>query len=63
MVTIVADLNVCQGYANCVVTAPDLFDLGEAGKVEVLVEQPADLSLARQAVEACPVGALRLDDR
>ena len=62
MVNVVADLNVCQGYANCVVSAPDLFDLSEAGKVEVLVEGPADVSLARQAVEACPVGALRLDD-
>ena len=62
MVKMVADLNVCQGYANCVVTAPDLFDLSEDGKVEVLVERPADMSLARQAVEACPVGALRLDD-
>lgn len=62
MVKVVADLDVCQGYANCVVSAPDLFDLGDSGKVVVLVEQPKDVSLARQAVEACPVGALRLDD-
>lgn len=60
MLTVIADLAVCQGYANCVVSAPELFDLGDNSKVKVLVANPADLSLARGAVASCPVGALRL---
>lgn len=62
MVRIEADQDVCQGYANCVVTSPDLFDLNQSGKVEVLVGTPHDDAAARRAVAACPVSALRLED-
>lgn len=61
MTKVVADLNKCQGYANCVVAAPEMFDLGDSGKVEILVAEVTDEPGARQAVESCPVGALRLE--
>ncbi|NLT31620.1 MAG: ferredoxin, partial [Propionibacterium sp.] len=32
---IVADLNKCQGHGLCVVTAPDVFDQGEDGLVQL----------------------------
>lgn len=57
-----ADETVCQGYANCLVTSPDHFDLSDGGKVVVLNAEPAsvDLPTVREAVDSCPVRALRL---
>ena len=55
------DLETCQGYANCVAEAPDVFDLDEnTNKAVVLVETvPEDLEQdALRAVDNCPVGAL-----
>lgn len=58
------DLGACQGYANCMVNAGDVFDLGAEGKVVVL---PVDLDTVErtqleEAVASCPAGALRLVD-
>lgn len=63
MPTIVADLNKCQGYANCVVAAPDLFDLDDEALVKVLCTEvdESERALAEEAVESCPALALRLD--
>ena len=33
---IAVDLSKCDGYANCVMAAPDVFDLGDDGLVVVL---------------------------
>ena len=58
---VVVDLDTCQGYANCVVEAPDLFDVDdEIGKAVVLVDEfdPALADDARRAVENCPVSAI-----
>lgn len=59
------DLDSCLGYGNCVVEAPDLFDLDEDRNIAVvLVERPSDEQVedARRAVQACPAAALRLVD-
>ena len=56
------DLAKCQGYANCVVEAPDLFDLDDdTGKAVVLVAQvpEAEEDQARRAIADCPVSAIR----
>jgi len=62
MAQIVTDTHVCQGYANCLVTAPDYFDLDDDGKVALLAEHPtaADEPVVREAVASCPVRALKL---
>jgi ferredoxin len=60
---VVADIGVCKAYANCVMEAPDVFAISdETGKVELLVSTvPGNLEdEARQAVGACPSGALRI---
>jgi len=59
-----ADLGRCQGYANCVIAAPRIFSLGDAGLVEVIVDSPSDADRAAidEAVRSCPVAALSLDD-
>lgn len=58
--TIAIQPGVCQGYANCVVNAPDYFDLSDDGEV-VLLEASvpeADMIRVTEAVGSCPVAAL-----
>lgn len=57
-----ADLEKCQGFANCVMAAPETFDLDDASLVVVL---EADVSASNaddveEAVRSCPVEALWL---
>jgi len=59
------DLSRCQGYGNCVLAAPDLFDLDDAsGTALVLVERPGAgrEDAAREAARACPVQAIALSE-
>ncbi len=59
---IVADLILCDGYANCVIAAEDIFSIDDNGKVEILnVSPPEDRREAvEEAVRNCPVKALSL---
>ncbi len=61
---LVVDLNRCQGYAQCVFLAPDVFALhGE----EALMFSPSFDEALREQVEkaaaACPVQAILVDYR
>lgn len=59
------DLERCTGTANCVVAAPQVFDIADdADQVRVLVaEVPTDLRAAvGNAVRMCPQGALTMTD-
>lgn len=59
------DLAKCQGYANCVVEAPEIFDIDEDnGKAIILMEEIPESAHeeARRAVASCPVAALRAVD-
>ena len=58
------DRDRCEGYANCVFQAPDVFDLGDDN---IVVLQTGDIGEAdheriAEAVASCPVAALTLDD-
>lgn len=57
------DLKLCQGYANCVDAAPEVFDLGDNGLVLLLQEEPpAELHHAsREAARLCPVKAITIE--
>ena len=60
---IVVDLTRCQGYAQCVFLAPDVFELhGE----EALLYEPDvpddQLERVRQAAAACPVQAILMGE-
>ncbi|MCW2699091.1 MAG: ferredoxin [Blastococcus sp.] len=58
------DLHICQGYALCVLEAPDVFALDEdTDKVHVLnpAPPPGRIDQTRQAAHACPVGAITID--
>lgn len=54
----------CQGYANCVIEAPDVFDVSSGtGKVVLLVAapDPARREEVEQAIRSCPVRAIGTD--
>lgn len=64
MPKVVADLSVCQGYANCVVAADDVFDIDEDGIVVLLKTSVPEIDRARveEALRSCPVSALWLEE-
>lgn len=62
---VIVDLDVCAAHGDCVVAAPDIFDLGEDDDVvTVLLEEPPEelRAAAERAVQDCPVSAIRLED-
>jgi len=63
MPRIVADTERCQSYGACLTAAPEVFDVDEdAEHVVLLRESVPDSERAGvdEAVEACPMQALRL---
>jgi ferredoxin len=59
------DQSVCREYANCIVEAPDAFDVDEEnGKVVALVIEPdpSQFDEIRAAAGACPVRAITLHE-
>jgi ferredoxin len=59
---LVVDLNRCQGYAQCVFLAPDVFDLrgNEALHYDPNPDDAESLRVLRAAA-ACPVQAILVD--
>jgi ferredoxin len=57
-----ADLEACQGYANCVLAADDYFDIDDDGVVVLLRTEIAETDHARveEAARSCPVSALEV---
>ncbi|MFC5997010.1 ferredoxin [Pseudonocardia hispaniensis] len=64
MAVLKADLDACQGYANCVVGADDVYDIGDDGTVVLLrtTIDDADRARVEAAARSCPVSALWLED-
>ena len=60
-----ADVGACQGYANCVVAAPDTYDIDDDGVVVLLKEQIPEEERGRieEAARSCPVSALTVEER
>jgi len=59
-----ANLGKCEGYANCVISAPAVFSIDDDNVVIVVDEQPAESQRAgvEEAVRNCPVDALRIEE-
>jgi ferredoxin len=64
MSTLKVDRGLCEGYANCVFQAEDVFDLGEDNIVSLLKAEISEADRVRieEAVESCPVAALSLEE-
>ena len=59
---LVVDLNRCQGYAQCVFLAPDVFELrgDEALHYDANADHSQRLRILRAAA-ACPVQAIQVE--
>jgi len=58
------DSTLCDAHGQCVIVAPDLFDLGDDDDVATVINPcPAQqlLGQAQAAADACPTGAITLD--
>jgi ferredoxin len=60
MIKVSVNRETCEGYGNCVRDAPEVFDLGDDGKVTLLqAELPDDeLARVRQASYDCPTDSI-----
>ena len=58
-----ANVDVCEGFANCTMNAPELFDLDENDIVVVLRRDVSEheRAYAEAAVRSCPVSALSIE--
>jgi ferredoxin len=59
-----ADFGACQGYANCVDAAPDVYDIDDDGVVVLLKDEITADELPRieEAARSCPVNALTIEN-
>ncbi len=58
----VVDKEVCQGHAVCVGLAPDVFELDDEGKSEVVDPEGSDESTIQRAIDGCPVDAISWEE-
>jgi len=61
---IVVDYEKCLGYGNCVLAAPEVFDIDDTeGVVSLLIENPGESrrESVERAISSCPTKALSLD--
>lgn len=57
---LVVDRTRCVGNGFCEEIAPDVFQVGDDGKLVVHNETVGDLGLMTEAVDACPAKALSI---
>lgn len=58
---VLVDLDRCQGYANCVMVAPGVFDIDDVKGTAILKQEHPDESLraaCEEAVRQCPAEAI-----
>jgi ferredoxin len=58
------DFDLCQGHANCMGEAPEVFQVDEKGFLNILQDEPPEelREKVELAVKHCPTGAIGLDD-
>ena len=63
MPVIRADVQLCRGYANCVIAADDVFAIDDNDTVVVLRAEVDESERAKvqEAVRACPFSALAIE--
>ena len=61
---VVVDFDACAAHGDCVVEAPEIFEIGEDDEVvTVLIEEPGDelREKVQRAADACPMAAIRIE--
>lgn len=59
---IVIDYDLCEGNAECMKAAPEVFIVGDDDRAQLLIEHPGDelRSKVEKAVRRCPRQAIAL---
>jgi ferredoxin len=59
---VTVDQDLCEGNGLCVKAAPEVFELGDDDKAQVLIERPGEELRARveTAARRCPRQAIRV---
>lgn len=60
------DSDLCQAYGNCLLAAPEVFELTESTPVVIVLDPTPDAAMRAQveeAVTSCPIQALTLLDQ
>ena len=57
------DKNLCIGCGTCVVIAPKSFKLSDDGKAEIVEPQGDSEAKIKEAVDSCPVSAIKSIDQ
>lgn len=64
MASVEIDQDVCISDQVCAATAPDIFEMGDDGKAYVrdgmTDVEGADLDMAREGSQACPIDAITI---
>jgi ferredoxin len=61
---VVVDTNLCEVHGDCVVAAPEVFDIGEDDEVvHLLNSEPGEelRAAVTQAAKMCPVSAILIE--
>jgi len=62
MANVKVDKESCIGCGTCVAIAPKTFKLGDDGKAEVIESSDDSGEKIKEAAEACPVKAIKLEN-
>ncbi len=61
---IIVDTELCEAHGDCVLAAPEVFDLDDDENVVALLDPSPDESLrvkVEEAARMCPVSAIRVE--
>jgi len=63
-ITVRVDRDMCQGHAQCVEAAAEVFDIRDDGFAYVLqtIETPKLLERVKDAMSRCPENAITIDE-
>jgi ferredoxin len=60
---VLVDMNLCQSHGECAAIAPEVFELGDDDLLRWKEDVDEELrDKMEQAVEACPMMAIRIED-
>lgn len=62
---IVVEAELCEAHGDCVLEAPEVFDLDDTDNWVILLQESPAPELhekVREAARLCPVGAIRIEE-
>jgi ferredoxin len=64
IVKVIVDMSNCDLHGLCVEAAPEVFEIDDDGKLQVLIETPSEDLRAKveKAVRECPTGAITIQE-